>query len=253
MSTTTPAVPTADLPSQILGVKRTVTKTQAMALFAAGDVQYLRGMLAVKFLQSRGKGKTVREIADDLGITRSKVQRAGSAAALVWQIGEAATDADAKNALALVNAVDKLKGRRIGDYFDGEAEGIDARKALAAAARAARADTRKAIAAPEQAEQGEQVEQVEQAGTPQPRSAVDTSTVTVTADDASRVKGSAAMLANVTSECTRVSPEDAETLLAHALRIAIVVLPAETVSDTIAGALDAQPAPKKRTRKAASK
>lgn len=239
----TPAVRTEDLPAQVLGVKRTVTKAQALAFFQRGELERMRGVIALKFLTERGKVKSVRAAAEEAGISKSTIHRIGQAAALVWQIGAGANETDAKAAMQLVNALGK--GKAVGpmsDYLDAKAEGSDMSKALRSAAKVAatkaRESERAAIAASTPAPSGDTVEGTV-VGTPQSRAAVDTSTVQVTADDASRVKAAAATLAKVSNDVERVSAEDAQAALAHALRIAIVALPWETISAEIANAVGA--------------
>jgi hypothetical protein len=121
---------TTDLPPSILGVSRTVTVAQARKIVTSVAADYVRVGIAARFLVERGKGKSVSGLAQDLGLSKAQAGRVAIAADIVWQIGSSATEADAANALTLVNTLQANGLGKASAYLPEGASGKALGKAL---------------------------------------------------------------------------------------------------------------------------
>jgi hypothetical protein len=194
------AKPTETLPPQILGVARTVTPAQAKSLWLAGDVQRVMACVAARFLVSRGKVKSVRDMATDWGVGKSTVDRSNSAAAIVVAIGATATEQHARDAVQIVNNLSAFPIGALKDYTDAT-EGPALAKALTSVKRAVAAKASEAQAA--------------RRDTAKPRNGK----VKIATTDKTRGQAAATTLAAI-KDGSKVRGEDVKAILAHALRIA---------------------------------
>ena len=222
-----------ELPVQILDVSRDVTANQAADYFARGDVERVRGAIGFSFLVAQGKGKSVRAMAESMGISKSTADRANRAAEIVWRFGSDATVADAQAAIVLVNAISAGRLGKVDTYLKpGRQTPAQLRKQLGTAQRKATKD----LAA----------KRAEATSNQGPRTRTQTLKT-----DASKIHGCATLLTGVKSGQT-ADAEDVRTLLAHAIRIAV---DSGLEAAAIAAEVDAATtdAPAKPAKKAAAK